>query len=190
MIASYLAPIGLIILINFVIFVFIMMKLGGRPNGNTDQNSLQVASARLRRGFGIMILMGLTWAFGFGQLTDARLEFSYLFSVFNASQGFAIFIFYVIAQKRARSQWFAFFTCDGRSENKRTTDSFYSERRRMSSIGSNRTNTMQFNRLGSTASSVSIYSFYGTFSDFFHILPIHYFLLEFSTILICLFSSI
>ncbi|XP_066925498.1 uncharacterized protein [Clytia hemisphaerica] len=161
LIASYLAPIGLIILINFVIFIFIMMKLGGRPNGNTDQNSLQLATARLRRAFGIMILMGLTWAFGFGQLTDARLEFSYLFSVFNASQGFSIFIFYVIAQKRARSQWIAFFKCDGRSENKRTTDSYFSERRRMSSIGSNRTNTMQFNRLGSNASSIQRNSIIG-----------------------------
>lgn len=159
LIASYLAPIGLIILINSIIFVFIMLKLATRPNGNTDTNSLHRASARLRRAFGIMILMGLTWAFGFGFLTNARLEFSYLFSISNASQGFFIFIFYCVAQKRARSQWYAFFTCDGRSENKRTTDSYYSERRRTSSLGSSNRTSMHFTRLDSDASRVSINHF-------------------------------
>ena len=67
------------------------------------------SSARLRRAFGIMILMGLTWAFGFGSVTNARLEFSYLFSISNASQGFFIFIFYCVAQKRARAQWYVYF---------------------------------------------------------------------------------
>jgi len=155
LIASYLAPIGLIILINLIIFSFIQFRLWARPNGNTDQSKSQKVMARLRRAFGILILMGLTWAFGFGSvITHARLVFSYLFSIFNASQGFAIFIFYCVAQKRARAQWFAFFTCDSRTENKRNTDSYY-ERNRMYSNTSNRTNTMQFQRLESSASSVS-----------------------------------
>lgn len=152
--AGYLAPIGLIICINFIIFVFIMHRLSTRPNANTDQSTIRIAFVRLRRAFGIMILMGLTWAFGFGSaIKGARLEFSYLFAIFNGLQGFAIFGFYCIAQKNARKAWYRFFLCDTRSDLKRNTDSYY-ERRRLSSATSNRTNTLQFNRMGSSASSV------------------------------------
>ena len=146
-----------------------MYKLNSRPNSTTDHSVTQKALVRVRRAFGIMLLMGLTWAFGFGTASDLRLEFSYLFSIFNALQGFAIFIFYCLAQRNARSAWYRFVTCDSRSDLKRNTDSYY-ERRRMSSTASNRTNTLQFHRGGSNASSVSMNS--GNMSVVFHKVPL------------------
>lgn len=132
-----------------------MHRLSSRPSKTTDKSNIHIAMIRVRRAFGIMLLMGLTWAFGFGTASSARLEFSYLFSVCNALQGFAIFVFYCLAQKNARNAWYRFITCDSRSDLKRNTDSYY-ERRRMSSTASNRTNTLPFNRGYSNASSVSV----------------------------------
>lgn len=146
-----------------------MYKLNSRPNSTTDHSVTQKALVRVRRAFGIMLLMGLTWAFGFGTASDLRLEFSYLFSIFNALQGFAIFIFYCLAQRNARNAWYRFVTCDSRSDLKRNTDSYY-ERRRMSSTASNRTNTLQFHRGGSNASSVSMNS--ANFSVVFYKVPV------------------
>ena len=83
---SYLAPIGLIIIVNLLIFLLIMYHLSTRPNSNTEASTVDISLTRLKRAFGIMILMGLTWGFGFGTASNARLEFSYLFATCNALQ--------------------------------------------------------------------------------------------------------
>lgn len=129
---AYLAPIGLIIVANFIAFMCIMYRLNSRPDNNTDRGSLRDAFLRCRRAFGIMILMGLTWSFGFGLASKARLQFSYLFAITNGLQGFAIFIFYCVGQANARKAWKRFFMCDNREQHERNTES-YSRMVRLSS---------------------------------------------------------
>ena len=136
--ATYLAPMGIVISTNFILFICIMYGLSTRPNNNIDRSYMEDAFIRCRRAFGIMILMGLTWSFGFGLGSKARLLFSYLFAISNGLQGFAIFIFYCAAQKNARNAWKQFLTCDRRSKHERNTES-YSERLRLSSAASTRT---------------------------------------------------
>ncbi|XP_065673373.1 uncharacterized protein LOC100210872 isoform X2 [Hydra vulgaris] len=150
---AYLAPIGLIITINLLIFLMIMYHLSTRPNSNTEVSTVKISLTRIKRAFGIMILMGLTWGFGFGTASNARLEFSYLFASCNALQGFAIFLFYTVAQPNARKAWYRFLTCDPRSDRKRNADSYY-ERRRMSSGASNKTNSMHFERTSTCTSTI------------------------------------
>eukprot|EP00794_Sanderia_malayensis_P007942 gene7942-8797_t len=139
--AGFLAPICLILLINFVIFAIIMYKLSKRPTRSVEHRETSEATQRLKRAFGIMILMGLTWMFGAFAISEARLVFQYLFAVCNSLQGFAIFIFYCLSQKSVRDAWVAFITCDTRSELKIRTDSYY-ERRRLSSSASQKTSTL------------------------------------------------
>ena len=43
-----------------------------------------------------MILLGLTWLFGILALDDAKLVFQYLFCIFNALQGFFVFLFFCV----------------------------------------------------------------------------------------------
>lgn len=147
---TYLAPMGIVIVTNFALFICIMHGLSTRPDSNVDRSHLERALERCRRAFGIMILMGLTWSFGFGLASKARLEFSYLFAITNGLQGFAIFIFYCVAQKNARKAWKRFFTCDRRAKHERNTDS-YSERLRLASAASTRTQT----RVSSDASTIN-----------------------------------
>ena len=136
-----MAPICLIIAINMSIFGIIMYRLSSRPSSSAEPSNSNNTLLRLKRAFGIMILMGLTWVFGVAAISDARLVFQYLFAICNSLQGFAIFIFYCLSQKNARDAWIAFFKCDTRSENKVRTDSYY-ERRRLSSGASTKTNTL------------------------------------------------
>ena len=131
---SFLAPVVTIITINTGIFIAIMYKLSTRPASSADKDNLTFV--RLKRAFGILILVGLTWVLGFLAVKNARLVFHYLFAICNSLQGFAIFMFYCVTQRNVRDAWVALLRCDTKSlyrSNKTLyTDSQY-ERRRLSS---------------------------------------------------------
>jgi len=138
---GFLAPICLILVVNLVIFGIIMYKLSTRPTRSVEKNNKSEATQRLRRAFGIMILMGLTWIFGAIAVEDFRLVFQYLFAVCNSLQGFAIFVFYCLSQKNVRDTWMAFLKCDGSNSLKLRTES-YSDRRRFSSSASQKSSVL------------------------------------------------
>ena len=52
-----------------------------------------------------MSTLGLTWVFGFFAIEDARIVFQYLFCIFNALQGFLIFIFHNLREPAVRRAW-------------------------------------------------------------------------------------
>ena len=118
-----------------------MYKLSTRPTRSMDKSNKTEAMQRLRRAFGIMILMGLTWIFGAIAVEDLRLVFQYLFAVCNSLQGFAIFVFYCLSQKNVRDAWLAFLKCDRRSNLKLRTDSYF-DRRRLSSSASQKSSAL------------------------------------------------
>ena len=111
-----------------------MYKLSTRPASSADKDN--VTFVRLKRAFGILILVGLTWVLGFLAVSNARLVFHYLFTICNSLQGFAIFMFYCVTQRNVRDAWVALLRCDTkslyRSNKSLYTDSQY-ERRRLSS---------------------------------------------------------
>lgn len=111
-----------------------MYKLATRPPNAADPNGGSEGLLKIKRAFGILILVGITWMFGFFAVADARLLFHYMFAVCNSLQGFAIFIFYCVIQKKVRECWWALLTCNLRSLQKSKslfTDSY--DRRRLSS---------------------------------------------------------
>ena len=123
-----------VILINTITFSLIMYKLATRPPNAADPNGGSEGLLKIKRAFGILILVGITWMFGFFAVADARLVFHYMFAVCNSLQGFAIFIFYCVIQKKVRECWWALLTCNLRSLQKSKslyTDSY--DRRRLSS---------------------------------------------------------
>lgn len=131
---AFLAPVVTIITINTGIFIVIMYKLSTRPASSAEKDN--VTCVRLKRAFGILILVGLSWVLGFLAVSNARLVFHYLFAICNSLQGFAIFMFYCVTQRNVREAWVALLRCDTKSLYKSTkslyTDSQY-ERRRLSS---------------------------------------------------------
>ncbi|KAL9950767.1 hypothetical protein ACROYT_G043325 [Oculina patagonica] len=132
--AAFMAPVLLVILINTATFSLIMYKLATRPPNAADPDRGTEGLLKIKRAFGILILVGITWMFGFFAISEARLVFQYLFAIFNSLQGFAIFVFYCVIQKKVRECWWALLTCNLRSLNKSKslyTDSY--DRRRLSS---------------------------------------------------------
>lgn len=129
-----MAPVLLVILINTATFSLIMYKLATRPPNAADPDRGTEGLLKIKRAFGILILVGITWMFGFFAVSEARLVFQYLFAIFNSLQGFAIFVFYCVIQKKVRECWWALLTCNLRSLQKSKslyTDSY--DRRRLSS---------------------------------------------------------
>ncbi len=53
----------------------------------------------------VTFLAGLTWVFGFLAIEDARIVFQYLFCIFNAFQGFFIFVLHNIREPSVRQAW-------------------------------------------------------------------------------------
>ena len=129
-----MAPVLFVILINTLTFSLIMYKLATRPPNAADPDRSSEGLLKIKRAFGILILVGITWMFGFFAVREARLVFQYLFAIFNSLQGFAIFVFYCVIQKKVRECWWALLTCNLRSLQKSKsiyTDSY--DRRRLSS---------------------------------------------------------
>lgn len=98
-----------------------MYNLSVRPPARpADKDRGREGFLQLRRAFGILILVGLTWMFGFFAISDSRLIFTYTFSVLNCFQGFSIFVFYCVTQRNVRDSWKALLRCDLQSLNRRT----------------------------------------------------------------------
>lgn len=103
--AAFLGPVVLIIIINSVVFVFVMKQIVNRSSNkltNTEKSSLKV---RLKGAISVIVLLGLTWMFAIFAVGDFGLVFHYLFAIFNSMQGLFIFIFYCFMKSDVRNLW-------------------------------------------------------------------------------------
>ena len=120
--AAQFAPIVLIILINFVIFILAIRTLN-RTGAMVSAEKKSTSYHRVRTATAILILLGLTWAFGALAVSRAQLVFDYLFCIFNSLQGFLIFYFHCIRHQEVRNQWKWLLLGKGLSSRKTETDS-------------------------------------------------------------------
>ena len=125
-------PIGSIILLNIVIFFRVTVgllysakatnelqedkfknnsntqanKIMGRTRAVNEESTNKAKSKKLIAViFSCFVVLGITWFFGFFGINEAKVVFSYLFCVFNASQGFLVLIAYVLMSKPKREMW-------------------------------------------------------------------------------------
>ncbi|KAK7503239.1 hypothetical protein BaRGS_00005504 [Batillaria attramentaria] len=102
--AAFMAPVGLILLLNFIAFILVVKTILGQGQ-QLSQAQSKTSAQRLRGATGVFILLGLTWVFGFLSIDKASLVFSYLFAIFNTLQGLFIFLFYAVLRKESRDAW-------------------------------------------------------------------------------------
>ena len=124
--AAFLGPIFAILLFNVVMFVLVigvLIKHSRNTLGRSKDQMNKKTTIRLLISIaGVMFLFGLTWLFGaltvagFGG-SGASTAFQILFVIFNAFQGFFIFLFLCVFSKDARESWLEVFTC-GRYKSK------------------------------------------------------------------------
>ncbi|XP_019639630.1 PREDICTED: uncharacterized protein LOC109481491 [Branchiostoma belcheri] len=110
---GFLLPAGLVLVFNTIVYIMVISKLscGGRTDGKVAHPRSGATKQNLRIAIAIMVLVGLTWIFGFFMISDGRIVFSYLFCIFNSLQGFFIFIFHCLRQKEVRNLWLKFCGC-------------------------------------------------------------------------------
>ncbi|KAK7491520.1 hypothetical protein BaRGS_00017159, partial [Batillaria attramentaria] len=90
---AFVAPVCLILLLNVIAFTMVLRVITGQ--GRKLNRSHAISTGRQLQGaIGVVILLGLTWVFGFLAIDKASVVFSYLFAIFNTLQGLFIFLHY------------------------------------------------------------------------------------------------
>lgn len=120
--AAQFAPIVIIIVVNFGIFILAIRALG-RSGALVSAEKKSTSYQRARTSVAILILLGLTWGFGALAVSSAQLVFDYLFCIFNSLQGFLIFYFHCLRHQEVRSQWRWFLIGKGLNFRPTETDS-------------------------------------------------------------------
>ena len=119
----FLGPIFAIILFNIVVFVLVIRVLLKHTKRKlADAKGAQKSKGTLKTLIsisGVMLMFGLSWLFGAFTIGAASVYFQWLFVIFNALQGFYLFIFFCVIAKDAREEWLALFRC--KPTRKRTT---------------------------------------------------------------------
>ncbi|GAA6079153.1 adhesion G-protein coupled receptor G2 [Tachysurus ichikawai] len=112
--AFYVSVVGyfcVIFLTNMVMFVVVMVQLRRIKRQNPQNNQYRKRLQDLRSIAGLTVLLGLTWGFGFFAWGVVNLPFMYLFAIFNAFQGFFIFVFHCALKENVRRQWRIYLCC-------------------------------------------------------------------------------
>ncbi|CAG2255058.1 unnamed protein product [Mytilus edulis] len=106
LILAFIGPALVIVLVNLVILALVIRTLframsskAGRSN--QSKSTLEKQSKTGVRSICVLApLFGVTWVFGVLSMSKDLVAFQYLFAIFNSLQGFFIFIFHCLMDKR------------------------------------------------------------------------------------------
>ena len=102
---AFLGPIFAVILFNGAIFIVVSAVLVKHALRKSKHKKSKTAVRLVVVIAGLTLLFGLTWAFGALTVSAARLTFSILFVVFNAFQGFFIFLMFCVMSTDVWQAW-------------------------------------------------------------------------------------
>ena len=103
---AFCAPVGLILLFNLSMVLYIICSLSRRKKnfgkGNTQKKEIYQL---LRIMISLSFLLGITWLFGVLVVLVDSLAVQYIFAILNTIQGFLIFILHSIGSVEVRKEW-------------------------------------------------------------------------------------
>uniref|UniRef100_A0A182Q9Y6 G-protein coupled receptors family 2 profile 2 domain-containing protein n=1 Tax=Anopheles farauti TaxID=69004 RepID=A0A182Q9Y6_9DIPT len=100
-----LLPIGTIIFINLISFVFVLYNIFTIPSNLTKTADHAMTLAQLRLSVFLFFLLGLPWIFGMLTTGTEDKLFAYLFCLTAPVQGFVLFVYFVVMDPTARRLW-------------------------------------------------------------------------------------
>ncbi|ESO98825.1 hypothetical protein LOTGIDRAFT_158775 [Lottia gigantea] len=88
---GFALPVGLLVLINILLFssTFIKLKMNEKLQSNQESQISMLGCLKLS------VITGLTWIFAFAFEATGNVSFAYLFTIFVGSQGVVIFLTFV-----------------------------------------------------------------------------------------------
>ncbi|XP_068778905.1 adhesion G protein-coupled receptor E5 isoform X3 [Struthio camelus] len=110
---SFQAPVCIVIAINAVIFIITVWKLVQKFSDiNPDMGHLKRMRVMTVTAVAQLCLLGTTWVLGLFQLGPHALVISYLFTIFNTTQGVFIFVLHCLVHRKVRDEYRAWL-CPG-----------------------------------------------------------------------------
>ena len=114
MIGGIFIPMALIIIFDLVIFVMVMRKLylsQNMPGKHVNTSKHEQRMQRLKSALTVIVLLGLTWIFGYlttiqtpaGDSVEFALDI--VFIILNSLQGVFLFVLYGLWNAKARASW-------------------------------------------------------------------------------------
>lgn len=103
---AFLAPVGLILLINFSAFALVLRRILGLSERKLNKSDSFTWTQQVRGAIGILILLGLTWVFAIFAIDEASVVFYYLFAIFNTLQVYDLFLFTSLTYHRYVILWY------------------------------------------------------------------------------------
>ncbi|XP_028412665.1 adhesion G protein-coupled receptor L1-like [Dendronephthya gigantea] len=101
---TFIATIGIILLINLFVFVLALRKALSTSEVRTTLSDPDNKLRRTRKGLigsgTLLPVLGLTWVFALLVFNRDTIAFKYLFAIFNSIQGLMIFVFFVLLNKK------------------------------------------------------------------------------------------
>ena len=103
-IVTQLLVIGIIVVFNAAVCIFILRRLSRRPPSSKRPDT---KLTQVRRAFSITVLFGLTWVFGLLSIIheDASLYLQILSCFFNSFQGVFIFVMFCLLPDEVQNVW-------------------------------------------------------------------------------------
>ncbi|ELK08546.1 adhesion G-protein coupled receptor G7 [Pteropus alecto] len=99
---SFIVPVILILISNVVIFIIIVVQVLWKNNQNLASTKKVSSLKKILNTLSIAVIFGITWILAFLMLIDnnnIRNIFSYMFCLFNTTQGVQIFVFHTVKTK-------------------------------------------------------------------------------------------
>ncbi|XP_051006406.1 adhesion G-protein coupled receptor G7 [Acomys russatus] len=104
---SFIIPVTVILIINIAIFIVITVKVLWKNNQNLTSTKKVSSLKKILSTLSIAVVFGVTWILAYAMLInndDIRIVFSYIFCLFNTTQGLQIFILYTVRTKVFQSE--------------------------------------------------------------------------------------
>ncbi|KAL4217408.1 hypothetical protein ACF0H5_023858 [Mactra antiquata] len=105
---AFIIPIAVVILANLIVFTMVLCNLCCRRKHKgmaSNQSERKMALLHVQAAISILVILGITWLFGFLTVDTTRIVFHYLFAIFNAFQGIFIFLLFTFREKQIRKAW-------------------------------------------------------------------------------------
>ncbi|XP_004675532.1 PREDICTED: probable G-protein coupled receptor 128 [Condylura cristata] len=98
---SFIMPVTIILISNVTIFIIITVKVLWKNNQNLTSTKKVSHIKKIFSTLSVAVVFGITWILAYLMLieNDVGLVFSYLFCIFNSTQGLQIFLLYTVRTK-------------------------------------------------------------------------------------------
>nr|XP_002758926.3 adhesion G-protein coupled receptor G7 isoform X1 [Callithrix jacchus]XP_035130120.2 adhesion G-protein coupled receptor G7 isoform X1 [Callithrix jacchus] len=104
---SFIVPVAIILISNVVIFIIISIKVLWKNSQNLTSTKKVSSTKKTVSTLSVAVVFGITWILAYLMLINddsIRIVFSYIFCLFNTTQGLQIFILYTVRTKIFQSE--------------------------------------------------------------------------------------